>query len=172
MDHAERRSAHVLLSAAWSLFHSRRMPSQLEATDRALYLSTALAALCEPPDPNTGGVLDRWRHLRDGLDLRTELCAQGYSDAELQRAEERSYDTRNIAAHGGDAALVNLGYPADATRSLKGQRTIAGHELAISVLNADRRPMLWTLREAIRRLLLRAADDGWDDECFEKVFTV
>jgi hypothetical protein len=170
MASATRRSAHVLLSAAWSLFQSRRFPSLLEATDRAFYLSTALAGLCEPPPPQTGGVLARWHHVRDRLDLRAELRDRGYTEAELDVAEERSYRFRNIAAHGGDAALVNLGYPADATRILKGQRTISGDQLAISVLNVDRRPMLWALREAVRLLFLEASRSGWDDQLFERNF--
>ncbi len=109
MEATDRRSAQVLLSAAWSLFHARRSPSLLEATDRALYLSTALASLCEPAAGAAGGVLARWR-----VGLRDELYARGYTDPELDDAERRSYAVRNISAHGGDAVLVSLGYPADA----------------------------------------------------------
>lgn len=170
MEATDRRSAQVLLSVAWSLFHARRFPSLLEATDRALYLSTALASLCEPPAGAGGGVLPRWRRLRDRLGLRDELYARGYTDSELDDAERRSYAVRNISAHGGDAVLVNLGYPADAIRTFRSQPAMPGTELAISVLNLDRRPMLWALCEAVRRLLLQADQDDWSDERFEQSF--
>jgi len=54
----------------------------------------------------------RWRTLRTRLGLLAELAKHGIDAAAVETAEERLADVRNIAAHGTDSVLINLGYPA------------------------------------------------------------
>jgi hypothetical protein len=163
----DHRCAQAVLSAAWALFQAIRWPNDEETTDRMLFLFTAVATLCEEPGGfNMATVLERWRALRTYYGIWDELAEEGYVREDLDEAERRLTDVRNIAAHGSDAALVNLGYPADRTRTFM-KREREGHELALAVLFSELQPMQWADRQVLRRLTRDLAAAGFDDDLFE-----
>jgi hypothetical protein len=165
----EHRCAQALLSAAWALFQAIRWPDDVETTDRVLFLFTAIATLCEEPGRfSVAAVVNRWRALRMYYGIWDELAEEGYAREDLDEAERRLTDIRNIAAHGSDAALVNLGYPAGRTRTFMGKRQRRGHELALAVLFSELQPMQWAVRQVLCRLTRELAAAGFNDDLFER----
>jgi hypothetical protein len=88
----------------------------------------------------------------------------------VRTLHERLRDVRNIAVHGSDAVLVNLGYPADAVRTMRGRRTVSGSELALAVIDSAWQPLGYAVPHVVRHLWLQAVDSGFDDVAFEANF--
>lgn len=172
MKHApERRSAGALLSATWALYQATHWPYELQLTDRMLYLQTAVASLCEAPEGGDNRAMyARWRALRTRLGLLQELAARGIEAADIEAAEQRLTDVRNIAAHGIDSVLINLGYPAERARRMNKKRARSGEELALAQLYSELHPMQWMVRQALQRTWSTVAAAGFSDELFESCF--
>jgi hypothetical protein len=166
-------SARALLSATWAWRHAARGSSALEVTDIMFYAFTCLAALCEDPEAQSDRVMfRRWgalRHNVPGL-LQRALDAGLDRDA-LDHAQRTLQDARNLAAHGSDAVLVNLGYPSTLTRTFK-KRQVEGVELGLASLHAALRPSLWLLREALLHCWMVADESDFDDNKFNELFAV
>jgi hypothetical protein len=167
---AEHRSARALLSASWSLYVSDRRPVELEVTERLTALVTVVMSLCDPGEPvSDDEVFKRWMTVAD------KLGAWDNEDLRLSRERMRSLharlrDVRNIAAHGSDAVLVNLGYPAAVVRTMRGARQVAGSELALAVIDSAWGPLAYAAGQVVRRLWAEGLKTGFDDEAFDRNF--
>lgn len=172
MKHApERRSAGALLSATWALYQATHWPYELQLTDRMLYLQTAVASLCEAPEGGDNRAMyARWRAVRTRLGLLQELASHGINAADVEAAEQRLSDVRNIAAHGIDSVLINLGYPAGRARRFSKRRERSGEELALAQLYSELRPLNWMVRQALLRTWTTVVATDFDDEVFESCF--
>lgn len=183
----ERRCARALLSAAWSLYLAEREPNDLERTDRLLHIHAAIDALSDPsgaerrPRPTLLRRLfgrverekptqeNRWGRLTERYGIWRQM-RNVYRQDELIAAQRLTLDLRNIGAHGADASLANLGYPAAAIRELRGGRVRTGEELALARAAASL-PMITTAaHDAAVRLLRGALEHGWDDAWYEAQF--
>ncbi len=164
----ERLAARAVASAAWSLYVSERSPSDLERTDKLLYLAAAIESICDT-GAEPGGQRDRWRRLSDRYGVWKDL-AHHYSQLELKEAKLLASDIRNITAHGSDDVLVNLGYPPEATRPMPRGRTLTGERLALARAAA----VLPILRVAVRTVIEKVAEEGaehaWSDDWFTDLF--
>ncbi len=172
MDAAPKHhAARALLSSAWAFHCAMRFPSEVEMTDRLFGIYTAVAALCEQEGIfDDKAVLKRWRAVRDHFDVWEELTRTGASRDDLVAAERRLGDIRNIAAHGADSVLVNLGYPTERTRLFRGGREHAGDYLAPSLLYSELHPLQWSTRRVLQHLLPAMSKADYDDEAFERCF--
>jgi hypothetical protein len=164
-------SARALLSATWAWRHAASDGSTLEVTDIMFYAFTCLAALCEDPAKPTNNVmLDRWESLPDNVPgLFDKALESGLDREDLVHARKRLQDVRNLAAHGSDAVLVNLGFPASRTRAF-GKREVEGVELGFGSLHAALRPSLWLLRECLLHCWAVADETDFNDDRFAALF--
>jgi hypothetical protein len=95
-----------------------------------------------------------------------------YQQHEIEEAKGLANDLRNIAAHGSDDVLVNLGYPASAVRVLPGGRRRSGAELGLARAAAAEPVLRHAVRDATHRLAIEAIANEWDDNWFRAVLTV
>jgi hypothetical protein len=167
----EHRSAGALLSATWALYQATHWPYELQLTDRMLYLQTAVASLCEAPGGGDNRAMyDRWRALRTRLGLLQELAARGIEATDIEASEQRLSDVRNIAAHGIDSVLINLGYPTDRPRRFSKKRERGGEELALAQLYSELHPLQWMVRQALQRTWRTVVAANFSDDAFESGF--
>lgn len=164
----ERRSAQALLSASWAAFQAAR-GSRFQLSERLRHVLVAVETLTEA---NPGDSVDwsRWRILTERFGVHSELRARGYSSPEITRAEKRLRGARNIATHGADAVLIDLGYPEGVKRAMKYGPAMAGEDLGFSVLSADLTIMIYAVRLVLSEMLTWMQQSGWDDGEFEKQF--
>jgi hypothetical protein len=164
-------SARALLSATWAWRHAASGGSALEVTDIMFYAFTCLAALCEDPAAqNDRGMFRRWQALRRNVPGHFDRAlAAGLDSDALDHALQTLHDARNLAAHGSDAVLVNLGFPASRTRAFK-KREVEGVELGLASLHAALRPSLWLLREALLHCWTVADESDFNDDKFNGLF--
>jgi hypothetical protein len=168
MEVLDRRCAQALLSASLAVLQASRA-SRSPLSEQLRNIHAAVEALCEPA-PGAPGAHGRWRRLADRIDVWRELAKRGYEEADVHAFQERLNIARNVATHGSDAALLDLGYPAEAERALPRGHTARGEDLAFSAVNADLAPLRFAVRFAIRGLLHRIRASGWDDESLEQEF--
>lgn len=164
-------SARALLSATWAWRHAARGNSTLEVTDIMFYAFTCLAALCEDAERPTNDVmLGRWEALPGNVPgLYEKALESGLNREDLRNARKRLQDVRNLAAHGSDAVLVNLGFPASRIRAF-GKREVEGVELGFGSLHAALRPSLWLLRECLLHCWAVADESDFSDDRFAALF--
>lgn len=164
----ERLGARAVASAAWSLYVSERNPSDLERTDKLLYLSAAVESICDigahPENQD-----NRWGRLSDRYGVWRDL-AHHYSQLELKEAKRLASDIRNITAHGSDDVLINLGYPPEATRPMPRGRTLTGEQLALARAAAILPILGVAVRGVIEKVAEEGAEHGWDDDWFTGLF--
>lgn len=129
-----------------------------------------VASVCEDRKSAANPAMHaRWQALRTRLGLLDELNDHGLDATDIEGAERRLSDVRNIAAHGTDSVLVNLGYPAE-RRRVFGKRERSGEELALAQLYSELRPMQWMVRQALQRVWSTVAAAGFSDEAFGNCF--
>lgn len=162
--------ALAVLASCRARYLAARFPSDLTVTERHMHLYTAISTLCEPPGTfSTREALDRWLTLVRRFDLHADV-SRGISEAQLTDAYARLRDIRDMAAHAGDSALVNLGYPADVNRSFAARRVVAGDQLSRAMLLTDLRPLMYIVRRALYEVVKWMSDRGWEDAQFEALF--
>ena len=162
--HPGRLHARSLLAAACAIMVIQRRPADLERTDELLQLQAAVEALCDLPDHEDRPRRARWRAMNEKLGTWRELS--GYSTRELQAAEELTRDLRNIAAHGSDQVLLNLGYPAEVLRQLRDVPSRSGSELALARMSAAVPVLRHAVTHVAGELARRAVEQGFDDAWF------
>jgi hypothetical protein len=163
-------AARAVLAASRALYLAARFPTDLTLSERYLQLYTAIATLCEADDFSTKLMLRRWNCLRTALGLHRELIEAGYQYSQLLEAEELLKHVRDMAAHAADSGLVNLGYPPEEVRDFAGKTEVRGERLSRAMLVSDLRPLLYMVRVALRTVLHRLADAGWDGATFDELF--
>lgn len=151
-------SARAITSAAWSLHVAEREPNDLERTDQLLHLVRAIQALCDTGQPDDAAS-KRWAGLTERLGVWRGLRAS-YEQKELEEVKRLAHNLRDLAAHSSDDVLVNLGYPAAASRELTRQRLLTGDQLALARSVAA----VPVLRHAVREVTLQLAKDAIDHD--------
>lgn len=168
MERLERRSAQALLSASLAHFQASR-GSRFLLSERVRSIHVAIECLCEPQGAQ-GSAFDRWSALTQRFEVWAELSRRGYDPEDARVLQERLKNVRNIATHGVDAALVDLGYPEDQPRKLRGKNRFAlGRDLAVAAVQSDLAPLVFAVRFALEKLFLLMRN-GWSDEIFEEQF--
>lgn len=166
---SDRRAAQALLSSSLALLHASR-GSRLELSEQLRALQSAIESLCEP-GPGGSGAHDRWERVAARLRVWDELASRGYEDADIEAIQERLNDARNVATHGADAVLLDLGYPLGPDRPLRRRRSARAEDLGFAALHADLAPVRSAVRFVLSKLWQRAQAYQWDDADFEKEFS-
>jgi hypothetical protein len=166
--HLDHRCAQALLSAALNLFNARRR-SRSELSAQLRNTMAALEVLCEK-EGELGAAEGRWGKVSARFDVWTELEKRGYSTDDIDQLQKRLKYARNIATHGSDAALLDLGYPEQAQRQVSKSDVLPGTDFAFSILAADLAPLRFALGSVMRSLFKVARESGWDDDDFEAQF--
>lgn len=154
-------SARAIASSAWALNIAERDPNDLERTDELLHLVAAVEALCDTGQAEGGGG-GRWARLTERYGVWRELRSS-YDQKELEELKRLTHDLRNIAAHGSDDVVVNLGYPAASVRPMKGDRELTGEQLALARTSAATPVLRYAVREVALRLAHGVLERGFDD---------
>lgn len=98
------------------------------------------------------------------------MAKRGFSQLEIDGAQERLRLARNVASHGSDAVLLDLGYPVETDRPISKQKQLRGEDLAFSALASDLAPVRFAIRWALAQLFERMRECDWDDAVFESGF--
>lgn len=162
------RSAQALLSASWAAFEAAR-GSRFLLSERLRHILVAVETLGEP-EPGKPMKWERWENLSKRFGVHDELRGRGYSEEGIARAEARLKNARNIATHGADAALIDLGFPEGAERALRFGGPVPGEDLGFAALSADLTLLIFGVQNVLAGLLHHQRDADWDDEEFEKQF--
>lgn len=155
------------MSSSLAVFQASRR-SRFQFSEQLRSAQTGIEALCERA-PGEGGLLQRWERVTERLQIWERVRQRGHSDEDIARVQKRVRNARNIATHGADAVLIDLDYPGDRQRPLRGG-VMAGHDLAFASLDADLSLLRFAIAEVIAELwpIMRAA--RWDDAEFEAQF--
>jgi hypothetical protein len=157
--------ARAALSASWSLYLAERVPGDLERTDRLMLVFAALDALCDIGEGPTDDVDNRWGRFAERHGIWREM-KDAYSQKDIKDAKVLVRDLRNIATHGSDDVLLNLGYPPEQIRKFRGGRERTGVELSLAEA-ATSFPVLATAAHlAARRIASQGVKSDWDDGLF------
>jgi hypothetical protein len=162
-------SARAALSAAWSLYLAERIPGDLERTDRLMLVSAAIDALCDLGEGPTGEARDRWARFTERHGIWREMRGP-YLQAEIEEAKGLARDLRNVATHGSDDTLLNLGYPPDQKRVLRAGHERTGHELSLAEAAVAFPVIVTAVHAAARRVASQGIESGWDDDVFRGNF--
>jgi hypothetical protein len=173
MDAAQRGNdaALSILSAARSLYLAKKHPSELERTERLLYVWRAKEALSHQGRTGKMTAEERWVRLLVNLRIRTALGGRGYSRSEIDEAFELSKSLRDLTTHFPEDVLVNLSFPIGRKVSLKGARVLGSDSLGLTSVMRDWPVMLAAVQEAARRLAKAAIRDGWSERRFHARFS-
>jgi hypothetical protein len=164
------RSAQALLSASWATFEAAR-GSRFLLSERLRHILVAVETLGEP-EPGEPMKWERWENLSKRYGVHDELRGRGYSEEGIARAETRLKNARNIATHGADAALIDLGFPEGAERALRFGDPVPGEDLGFAALSADLTILIFGVQHVLAGLLRHQRDASWDDKEFEHQFAV
>ncbi len=169
IDNLERRCSQALLSAALARSQASRA-SRFVLTERARSIHVAIECLCEPA-PGRSGAYHRWEIVAQRFGVWGELGKRGYDPQDALEVQQRLMNARNVAAHGADAALIDLGYPEAQQRKMQGKNRYAlGQDLAIAAVQADLTPLIYAVGYVLKELFLLMRDNNWDDTLFEAQF--
>lgn len=162
---SESRFAQGFLSACWAVHQAVRQQFNVQLTDRLSLVYTAVASLCEEPGRHDDDAVGkRWGNLCARLETSRWLKEGRYTNQDAVLAQQLVLDARHISTHGADAALINLGYPASAVRTLRGPRERRGSELARSAVLADLRLTLTLLHRVLQDLASLGHESAWSDD--------
>jgi hypothetical protein len=166
MAHRDRRSAQALLSSSLALVQASR-ESKLQLSERVRAIQVAIETLCEAETRNE--VEKRWLALSRAFDVEGHLGKLGYDADDITEIQQRLSSARNIATHGSDAVLLDLGWPSDAPkRKMLGKRPdLSAGDLAYSGLTADLTPLISAVRHVLRSLFQQMNEHDWDDKVFD-----
>lgn len=171
LERAENNSlpARAALSAAWSLYLAERAPADFERTDRVMLVSAAIDALCDLGEGPTGEAKNRWARFTERHGIWREMRGS-YLQGEIEEAKALARDLRNVATHGSDDTLLNLGYPPDQTRVLRGGHRRTGHELSVAEAAVAFPVIATAVHLAARRVTFQGIESGWDSDVFRDNF--
>lgn len=169
IENLECRSSQGLLSAALARWQASRA-SRFLLSERVRSIHVAIECLCER-EPGAGGAYDRWEIVADRFGVWGELEKRGYDPQDALDVQERLKNARNVATHGADAALIDLGYPEAQQRKMQGKNRYAlGQDLAIAAVQADLTPLIYAVGHVVKELFLLMSNNNWDGSLFEAQF--
>jgi len=162
----ERRSAQALLSASLALFQASR-GSRFMLSEQVRQIQVAVETLCEV-DEGASYDRNRWHRVKERHGA-SDAYVRGYTEDDITDLEARLEQARNVATHGADAVLIDLGFPGDLERKMR-RGTVSGERLGLAGLNADLSPLLGAVRKVLGSLLLHMRECDWDDDEFDRQF--
>jgi hypothetical protein len=165
MSRLDRRGPQAVLSASLQLLAASRA-SRLQPSERVRALLAAVESLSEPASGGSARTRFTLLAQRHGTDA---LPARGWDQRRIQEAIRRVTDARNIATHGVDAVLLDLGYPIAVRRRLRFHEAL-GVELASGSLQADLPILVHVVGRTLAATIRELARDRWSDEAFEGYF--
>lgn len=165
MEHTGRRGAQAVLSASLQHLAAARA-SRLQPSERVRGLMAAVECLGEHGKQSARNRFHRLaaRHKTDAVPARN------WDHARVRQAFDRIINARNIATHGADAALLDLGYPIAARRQLRHGKQALGVELALSSLNTDLPILTHVVGATLAATIRELASDNWSDKAFQGYF--
>ncbi len=167
MTFAHRRGAQAVLSASLQLLAAGRA-SRLQPSERIRALMAAVECLGEQPS----GKGARQRFLRLAERHKTNAVpTRGWDAERVKLAFNRMVKARNIATHGADAVLLDLGYPHAAQRKLLYGQEALGVELAAASLQADLPILVHVVGRTLDLTVRDLSSDAWSDTAFTSYFT-
>jgi hypothetical protein len=161
-------AARAVLSAAWALHLVERTPNDLQRTDEILNLSIGIDALCDL-GTNLSASFRRWESITARYGVWESLHDVN-TPAEIDQAKELARDLRNIATHGGDSVLINLGYPREEVRRLLHRPSRTGAELSIARVDKTLPMIRFAVRSVMERLVKDLIERDWDVNYFRQQF--
>lgn len=164
----ERRSAQALLSSAHALVQGGRR-SRISLSEEIRGTIAAIELLCER-EPLAHDAFDRWTVIAERLGVWEKAGIRGYAPEDIADLHDRLRFARNVAMHGADAVLLDLGYPEDAERRVARKKNAAGTDFAFAALAADLEPLRSAVRHVLRELFTLMRASSWNDEEFEAQF--
>ncbi|MET0602091.1 MAG: hypothetical protein ABW167_08900 [Baekduia sp.] len=164
----EKRCAQALLSASQNLAHAMRR-SRHELSAQLRNTMACLEVLCEKEGEQFAAEA-RWEAVAARFDVWSELAHRGYTEADIANLQLRVKRGRNIATHGSDSALLDLGYPESAQRKVAKNKYAPGTDFAYAALAADLVPLRFALGFVIDKLFEVVRTSNWDDATFEAQF--
>jgi len=167
MANIHQRGAQAVLSASLHLLNAGRA-SRLQPSERARAVMAAMEALAEDPSDKKPA---RKRFLRLMARHGTDQAAiaRGWTLPRVREAIARMVKARNIATHGSDAVLLDLGYPLGATRQMR-YSVALGTELASGSLQSDLPILAHIISRTLDLTIRELSSDGWSDSAFESYF--
>jgi hypothetical protein len=166
MAHTDRRGAQAVLSASLQLMEGGRA-SRLQPSERARALMAAVESLGEQPSGKNAR--KRFVRLMRRYGTDNAMEARGWSADKMVEALERMVKARNIATHGSDAVLLDLGYPADAVRKMLYGEAL-GTELAAGSIQSDLPALVHSVGRTLDCAIRELASDGWEDAAYMSYF--
>jgi len=164
----ERRSAQALLSSAHALVQGGRR-SRIQLSEEIRGTITAIELLCER-EPLARDAFERWTVVAERLGVWEKSGIRGYAPRDIADLHERLRFARNVATHGADAVLLDLGYPEETERRVARNKNAPGTDFAFAALVADLEPLRSAVRHVLRELFALMRVASWDDEEFEAQF--
>ena len=159
----------AVASAAWALHLAERAPADQERTDALVHLRSAIEAICDTGNGPTGDGDRRWARITERFGVWKAMSGF-YGQRDSKEAKRFARDLRNIAQHGSDDILVNLGYPPEAIRPMQDGRALTGEQLGLARAAAAYPVLHHAVREVVSRLARDGIADGWNDERFRRQF--
>lgn len=164
----ERRSAQALLSASLALQSASR-GSRYQLSERLRNVLAAIETLCESA-PGAHDASSRWAKLVGRYNVEDELAKRGHEEGDSEKVGRRLRQARNVAAHGADAALIDLGWPPGVDRQMARKAAIRSEDLAISALHADLSALMHGVSLVLSEMWPTVAASDFDDAQFESLF--
>src|SRR5918999_4538652 len=161
----ERRSAQALLSSSLALVQGGRR-SRIQLSEEIRATIAAIELLCER-EPLARDAFTRWAMVAQRLGVWEKAGVRGYGPGDITDLQQRLKFARNVAAHGADAVLLDLGYPEDSLRRVTRKQDAPGTDFAFTALAADLDPLRSAVRHVLRELFALMRATGWDDAEFE-----
>lgn len=166
MAYTDRRGAQAVLSASLHLMGGGRA-SRLQTSERARALMAAVESLGEQPSGKNAR--RRFMRLMQRYGTDHAMEARGWGPEQISEALERIVKARNIATHGSDAVLLDVGYPADAVRKLRFGEAL-GTELAAGSIQSDLPALVHVVGRTLDSTIRELAADGWEDKAYMSYF--
>jgi hypothetical protein len=168
MAEREQRSAQALLSSAHALIQGGRR-SRIQLSEEIRATIAAIELLCER-EPLAHDAFERWSAVAERLKVWETAGVRAYGPEDITSLHERLRFARNVASHGADAVLLDLGYPENARRQVTRKKEATGTDFAFAALAADLDPLRSAVRSVLGELFALMRTSGWDDDVFEAQF--
>ena len=163
----DRRCAQVLLSASLTL-HTASRGSRYQLSERLRAVRSAIETLCESA-PGRSDAEERWERLVARYGVENALAERGYEQGDAETISRRLRIARNVATHGADAVLLDLGWPAGLDRP--GPKAVTkAEDLGLAALHADLAMLGLAVRLVLREMWTVVRESGFDEAAFEALF--
>jgi hypothetical protein len=162
------RCAQALLTASLTL-HTASRGSRYQLSERLRAVRSAIETLCESA-PGKSDAEERWERLVARYGVENALADRGYEQGDAKAISGRLRIARNVATHGADAVLLDLGWPAGLDRPGPGKAVTKAEDLGVAALPADLAMLSFAVRLVLREMWPVARESGFNEGAFEGLF--